>query len=75
MDAPTLDRPMAKPKAKPARNDVTVKIDAEAARVAKIVAAYRDKSLAEYLSEVVLPIARKDLASEQMKNPAKGGSK
>jgi hypothetical protein len=47
------------------RNDVTVKVDAEVARLAKIVAAYRDASVAEYLSDTLLPIVRRDLEQEQ----------
>lgn len=51
-------------------NDVSVKIDAEAVRIAKIVAAYRDQTLAEYLSETVLVNAKRDLAEEQARNLA-----
>jgi hypothetical protein len=47
--------------ARPKRNDVSVKLDAEATRLAKIVAAFRDQTLAEYLSEIVLAQAKKDL--------------
>jgi len=47
------------------RNDVSVKIDAEAVRVAKIVAAYEDKSLAEYLSNLVLEHAIRELEIKQ----------
>lgn len=42
--------PMAK------RKDVAVKIDAEVARMGKIVAAFEGKSLAEYLSDSLRPI-------------------
>lgn len=42
--------PMAK------RQDVAVKIDAEVARLAKIVAAFEDKSLARYISDLIKPI-------------------
>lgn len=47
------------------RNDVPVKLDAEVVRVAKIVASYKEKSLAEYLSGVLSPIVEKDLGEEQ----------
>lgn len=47
------------------RNDVTVKIDAEVARKAKIVAAYRGLSLAEYLSERLARVVDDDLRAEQ----------
>jgi hypothetical protein len=63
MNVLTADRPMAK------RNDVSVRIDSEAVKVAKIVAAYRDISLVEYISQVLLATASADLAVEQTKNP------
>jgi hypothetical protein len=68
----TLDRPMTK------RNDVTVKVDADVIAEAKMVAASRDQTLAEYLSETLRPIVRKDLEGEyarrsQGPKPAKGG--
>ena len=47
------------------RNDVIVKIDAEAARLAKIVAAYEDKTQAAVLSEIVIPVLKKRLAKHQ----------
>ena len=53
------------------RNDVTVKLDADAVRLAKIVAAYREVSVAEYLSDVLLPIVQRDLEQEQAKATAK----
>ena len=43
------------------RKDVPVKIDAEVVRQAKIVAAYKDTSLAEYMSELLRPIVERDL--------------
>ena len=53
------------------RNDVAVKIDAEVARQAKIVAAFKDVSLAEFLSEALRPIVEKELV-EQSARAAKG---
>jgi ribosomal protein L12E/L44/L45/RPP1/RPP2 len=50
------------------RKDVSVKVDPEAVRIAKIVAAYRDQSLAEYLSAIVMERAVKDLAAEQARH-------
>ncbi len=44
------DYPMAK------RQDVAVKIDAEVARLAKIVAAFEEKSLARYISDLLKPL-------------------
>lgn len=55
------ERPMTK------RNDTAVKIDAEVVRVAKIVAAYRSQSLAEYLTTRFAPLVNADLAEEQSK--------
>jgi hypothetical protein len=43
------------------RNDVAVKIDADVARVAKIVASFKDISLAEYLTETLRPVVERDL--------------
>jgi hypothetical protein len=43
------------------RNDVSVKIDAEVYRLVRTVAAWRGVSVAEYLSEIVAPVVRKDL--------------
>ena len=43
------------------RNDAAVKIDAEVVRAAKIVAAHKDLSLAEYLSETLRPIVEAEL--------------
>ena len=56
------------------RNDQTVKLDAEVARDAKIVAAYKDMSLAEYLSELIRPVVARDLESEHERKtkPPKG---
>ena len=48
--------------AKQKRNDVAAKIDAEVIRVARIVAAYRNQTVAEYLSEKLKPLVEKDLA-------------
>lgn len=57
MTAATLDRTMPKPK----RNDVPVKMDAEVVRQAKMVAASRDQTLAEYISETLRPIVKRAL--------------
>jgi hypothetical protein len=57
------DRPMTK------RNDVPVKIDAEVVRVAKIAAAYKDMSLAEYISERLRPLVAEDVDREHEKRP------
>jgi hypothetical protein len=61
--AAIADRPMTK------RNDVPVKLDAEVVRVAKIAAAYKDMSLAEYLSERLRPLVSQDVEQEHAKKP------
>lgn len=58
-----MKRPMATK-----RNDKVVKIDAEVIRLAGIVAAYRDMHMNEYLSDLLLPIVKADLAKEQAKH-------
>lgn len=59
--APTVAEPMVR------RNDVAVKCDADVARDAKIVAAYKDISLAEYISEALRPIVSRDMEHEHAK--------
>ncbi len=49
----TADRTMA-------RNDLTVKIDAELIKKAKYVVIERDTTLAEYLSELLRPAIERD---------------
>jgi hypothetical protein len=51
--APTMPR-------SPKRVDLTVKIDAEIARRAKVVAAHRNISAAEYLSKILDPVVTRD---------------
>ena len=46
---------MAKP-----RNDVSVKLDARVYRYAKSIAAWKDKGLAEYISQALAHIVEKD---------------
>lgn len=55
MATQTLEHPMAK------RNDVTVKVDTEAVRIAKIAASFKDVSLAEYISTLILTHAPGDI--------------
>jgi hypothetical protein len=51
--------------------DTSVKLDVDVVRIAKIVAAYRDVSLAEYLSNTLKPIVQGDLDREQTRNQPK----
>lgn len=46
------------------RNDVTVKLDAELVKNARVIAAFRELSLAEYLSEALRPIVQRDFRKE-----------
>lgn len=46
------------------RVDKSVKIDAEVAHLAHIVASYRKVSLAEYLSDLLAPLVRADHEAE-----------
>lgn len=61
------------------RKDMAVKIDAEVTRKAKIVAAYKDVSLAEYLSESLRDIVDRDLTEYAKRaldpHPKGGGPK
>jgi len=50
------------------RNDVPVKLALDVVRDAKIVAAYKQKSLAEYLSELVRPLVARDLEQEHARH-------
>lgn len=47
------------------RNDLVAKVDAEVLRLARIVAAYEDTSMAELLSSILKPILEKKLAKHQ----------
>jgi hypothetical protein len=42
------------------RNDVAVKLDADVARLARIVAAERGQPIAAYISEILRPIVERD---------------
>ena len=58
------------------RNDVPVKVDADVIRVAKIAAAYKGLSLADYISETLRPIVSRDVESEHARMAgAKKGKK
>lgn len=59
----------------PKRKDVPVKMDSDVVRLAKIVAAYKDKSLAAYLSDLVRPIVERELEQEQEKTRKPKGTK
>lgn len=58
-----LDRPMAKKRGRPesGRNDISVRMDADVVKNAKIVASYEGKTLAEYLSDSMAPIVARDM--------------
>lgn len=71
MSRGVASHPMPRRKDSPKRNDAPAKIDAEVIRDAKIVAACRDITLAEYLSELIRPLVARDLEQELEKR-AKG---
>jgi hypothetical protein len=50
-----------------ARNDISVKLDAQVARKAKLVATNRGITLAEYLTSIVGPVVTRDLKEEMGK--------
>jgi hypothetical protein len=54
---PTADPVMA-------RNDVSVKLDAQVAKEARLVATNRGVTMAEYISEILRPIVRVHLEAE-----------
>jgi hypothetical protein len=59
-----------------ARNDISVKLDAQVTRKAKLVATNRGITLAEYLSELLKPLVARDYDAEfKQPNKPKGGSK
>jgi hypothetical protein len=54
------------------RNDVAVKLDADVARLARIVAADRGQPIAAYISEILRPIVERDakeVGAKLMKKP------
>jgi hypothetical protein len=57
------------------RNDETAKIDAEVLRKARIVCAYRQMTLAEYLSEKLAPSVDADLRVEQERERERASAK
>jgi hypothetical protein len=61
----TAERSMAK------RNDAVAKIDAEVLREAKIAAAHKGMTLAEYLTETVRVAAARDIDEALAKRQAK----
>jgi len=49
----------------PQRNETSVKIDSDVYRLVRTVAAWRGVNVSEYLSEIVAPIARRDVQRMQ----------
>lgn len=47
------------------RNDLVAKVDAEVLRMARIVAAYEDTSMAELLSSILRPVLEQRLEKHQ----------
>ncbi len=67
MSPALLEEPMTK------RNDVNIKLDAEVATDAKMVASARGIAMAEYLSELIRPLVRRDLEEEMNRRLKKPG--
>ncbi len=62
--------PVPKPKKNdPPRHDTAVKIDAEVVRLARSVAAFREQSLAAYLSDLVRPLVARDFHAMTHEEP------
>ena len=59
MNTGLVNQPMTR------RNDVSVKLDEEVVRIARLVAEYKETSLAAYLSDLLRPLVTKDLEHEQ----------
>jgi hypothetical protein len=49
------------------RNDTAAKVDAQVVADAKVIAAFRGIPLAEYLTDVLRPIVKRDLEAEMAK--------
>jgi len=47
------------------RNDASVKIDEAVVRMARLVAEYKEITIAEYLTELIRPLVERDLQHEQ----------
>jgi hypothetical protein len=64
-----LESNMAKKVGRPKgeRVDMTVKLERSVAETVKIVAAYKGKSVTEYLTELVRPLVARDLEQEHAK--------
>jgi hypothetical protein len=62
MDTKTMARKQGRPKGN--RNDVTVRLDADIKRDLETIAASRDLDLNVYLSDLLRPIAARELALE-----------
>lgn len=54
------------------RNDVTVKLDAEVVRKARVICAHRDgQHMAEYLSDLLKPLVEEEYEQYRPATPAK----
>jgi hypothetical protein len=58
-----------------AKKDVSVKMDADVYRMVRTVAAWRGVNVADYLSEIVAPIVKRDMAkmNKEMEQRRGGG--
>jgi hypothetical protein len=72
MGTTVASRSMPRRKDEEKRTDVPVRIDTEVVKDARLVAAYRDVSLAQYISDLIRPLVARDvdeLQKELAKNP------
>jgi hypothetical protein len=59
-----MGRPKKQPDDQPKRNDVPARIDADVLEDVRLIATFRKISISEYLSDVVRPVAKRDLEAE-----------
>jgi hypothetical protein len=59
-----MGRKKKQPEEQPRRNDVPARIDSDVLEDVRLVATFRKISISEYLSDIVRPIAKRDLEAE-----------
>ena len=63
MSAPTLERPMAKPKGRPKKpggKGIPVRLDSIVVKKARYLATERGEDLSDYLSDLLRPIVQRE---------------
>lgn len=69
MNATLEGRTVAKDKEKKDKSYLSVKLDAETYRMVRLVAAWHGVTIADYLSDIVRPVAKKDFEKIGVKKP------